>query len=180
MSWTDEKIAHLRKLAKKGISAAQIAEELGGGFSRNAVIGKMHRLKINFTATPRAAYVGKSISAVTREVPLSENQIKHLDKRYIAGKAKKHLGRQLEKKAPNRVEPKIDHSKLTVPRTGIPFLELENHHCRYPIGSTSPFMFCGDPTANLAAGRPYCEKHHAICWVQPRILTPKAKKAEAA
>lgn len=180
MSWTDEKIAHLRKLAKKGLSAAQIAEELGGGFSRNAVIGKMHRLKINFTATPRAAYVGKSIAAANGKAPLTENQIKHLDKRYAAGKAKKHLGRILEKKFEERVEPTIDHSKVVSPETRVSFLELENHHCRYPIGKTPPFMFCGDPTANLAAGRPYCEAHHAICWVQPRILTPKGKKAEAA
>ena len=43
MAWTDERIDHLKKMWEKGLTASQIAEELGG-VSRNAVIGKAHRL----------------------------------------------------------------------------------------------------------------------------------------
>ena len=44
MSWTDERIELLRKLWLEGLSASQIARELANGISRNAVIGKVHRL----------------------------------------------------------------------------------------------------------------------------------------
>ena len=46
MSWTDEKVAKLKELWGKGSTASQIAEILGG-VSRNAVIGKAHRLNLS-------------------------------------------------------------------------------------------------------------------------------------
>ncbi len=51
MSWTDERIDTLRTLWEKGLTASQIAEELGG-VSRNAVIGKAHRLGLNARPSP--------------------------------------------------------------------------------------------------------------------------------
>ncbi len=55
MNWTDERVELLRKLWSEGLSASQIAAQLGG-VSRNAVIGKVHRLKLSgrgrATATP--------------------------------------------------------------------------------------------------------------------------------
>ncbi len=44
MSWTEERVELLRKLWGDGLSAAQVAAELGPGITRNAVIGKIHRL----------------------------------------------------------------------------------------------------------------------------------------
>ncbi|HEY8580387.1 MAG TPA: GcrA family cell cycle regulator, partial [Beijerinckiaceae bacterium] len=44
MSWTDERVELLRKLWMDGLSASQIASELSNGITRNAVIGKVHRL----------------------------------------------------------------------------------------------------------------------------------------
>ncbi|MCB1155401.1 GcrA cell cycle regulator, partial [bacterium] len=62
MSWTDERVELLKKLWMEGLSASQIAGELGEGVTRNAVIGKVHRLKLTgrakpatSTARPRAA-----------------------------------------------------------------------------------------------------------------------------
>jgi GcrA cell cycle regulator len=51
MSWTDERIDRLRALWTKGVTASQIAEELGG-VSRNAVIGKAHRLGLQARPSP--------------------------------------------------------------------------------------------------------------------------------
>ena len=51
MAWTDERIDHLKKLWEKGLTASQIAEELGG-VSRNAVIGKAHRLGLKSRPSP--------------------------------------------------------------------------------------------------------------------------------
>ncbi|HMN54762.1 MAG TPA: GcrA family cell cycle regulator [Sphingopyxis sp.] len=51
MSWTDERIEHLRSMWEKGLTASQIADELGG-VSRNAVIGKAHRLGLKSRPSP--------------------------------------------------------------------------------------------------------------------------------
>jgi GcrA cell cycle regulator len=52
MSWTDERVALLKKLWGEGKSAAEIAKVLGGGLTRNAVIGKAHRLKLSNRISP--------------------------------------------------------------------------------------------------------------------------------
>ena len=52
MTWTDERVALLKKLWMEGHSASQIAGELSGGVTRNAVIGKVHRLKLSARAKP--------------------------------------------------------------------------------------------------------------------------------
>ncbi len=52
MAWTDEKIEKLKKLWGKGLTASQIAAEIGGGITRNAVIGKAHRLKLQARPSP--------------------------------------------------------------------------------------------------------------------------------
>ena len=63
MSWTDERVELLRKLWSDGLSASQVAAELGAGITRNAVIGKIHRLglaeraKTVVSSRPRVAKV---------------------------------------------------------------------------------------------------------------------------
>src|SRR6188768_96843 len=51
MGWTDERVELLKKLWQDGLSASQIAKQLGG-VTRNAVIGKVHRLGLSGRATP--------------------------------------------------------------------------------------------------------------------------------
>ncbi|HHB83366.1 MAG TPA: GcrA cell cycle regulator, partial [Devosia sp.] len=52
MAWTDDRVSILKKLWMEGLSASQIAVELGEGVTRNAVIGKVHRLKLSGRAKP--------------------------------------------------------------------------------------------------------------------------------
>lgn len=52
MAWTDERVDKLKALWKKGLSASQIAEELGENITRNAVIGKAHRLGLSSRPSP--------------------------------------------------------------------------------------------------------------------------------
>jgi GcrA cell cycle regulator len=66
MSWTDERVELLKKLWNQGLSASQIAAELGGGVTRNAVIGKVHRLGLSGRAkapAPAAARTRKATRA---------------------------------------------------------------------------------------------------------------------
>jgi GcrA cell cycle regulator len=84
MSWTDERIEQLRNMWEKGLTASQIAEELGG-VSRNAVIGKAHRLGLKArpspvkavdapktpkpAAAPKATPVAAAVPSAPRAVP---------------------------------------------------------------------------------------------------------------
>ena len=52
MSWSDERVEVLKKLWGEGKTAAEIAKQLGEGVTRNAVIGKAHRLKLSSRVSP--------------------------------------------------------------------------------------------------------------------------------
>lgn len=68
MSWTDERIEKLRKLWEEGHPASKIAEELGG-VSRNAVIGKAHRLGLEKRPSPVKGEAAKKTAAKTKKAP---------------------------------------------------------------------------------------------------------------
>lgn len=69
MSWTDERIESLRNMWEKGLTASQIADELGG-VSRNAVIGKAHRLGLKSRPSPvKAAEKAKPVKAAAPAAP---------------------------------------------------------------------------------------------------------------
>ena len=69
MSWTDERIATLKKMWEGGATASQIADELGG-VSRNAVIGKAHRLGLKARPSPvKAAAKAKKAAAKAKPAP---------------------------------------------------------------------------------------------------------------
>jgi hypothetical protein len=57
---------------------------------------------------------------------------------------------------------------------GIPFLDLEPQHCRYPVGEDAAMLFCGQPRME---GSSYCEFCHAICHTAP---ASKGQRIEAA
>ena len=68
MSWTDERIATLTKMWEGGATASQIADELGG-VSRNAVIGKAHRLGLKSRPSPVKANEPKPAPARKEPTP---------------------------------------------------------------------------------------------------------------
>jgi len=83
MSWTDERVELLRKLWEEGVSASQIATQLGG-VSRNAVIGKVHRLKISRpekTSDDKLPDEGVKIAADGGEADVSAKRPVPLDMR---------------------------------------------------------------------------------------------------
>jgi GcrA cell cycle regulator len=66
VSWTDERVALLKKLWGEGRTAAEIAKVLGGSFTRNAVIGKAHRLKLSSRISPITGTTAKVKPANTQ------------------------------------------------------------------------------------------------------------------
>ena len=137
MSWTDERVELLKKMWSEGQSASQIAKELGG-VTRNAVIGKVHRLGITVRETPvrQRATTVRSPSRIQARRPARETT------------AAPHVVLRHE-----RVEEDL------LPTSSI--LELGAHSCRWPIGNPEgdDFGFCGRPKLNARGA--YCEQHTA-------------------
>ena len=156
--WTEERVELLTKLWADGLSASQIAGELGG-ITRNAVIGKVHRLKLSGRAKspsssaprqrkPRApsAFVRSSTRPMSRgNTALATHAYSYLD---VAMEAEPEL--QL-----------IDNVIPIGQRCSI--MELNDAKCHWPVGDpgTSEFYFCG---GNSIAGRPYCVPHCRIAY----------------
>jgi len=69
MSWTDERIQSLKRMWEAGQTASQIAEALGEGVSRNAVIGKAHRLGLQARPSPVRAAGTTDAKAETPAAP---------------------------------------------------------------------------------------------------------------
>ena len=76
MSWTDERIATLKKMWKDGHSAADIAKKLGEGVTRNAVIGKAHRMGLSGRPSPikKKATAKKTVKKVAAKKPAAKKK----------------------------------------------------------------------------------------------------------
>ena len=141
MSWTDEKVAKLRELWGKGKTASQIAEIIGG-ISRNAVIGKAHRLNLSAKIKARPA-----ISSQNYENSLEEKNFK--TRRGRKNKFKSLIiEKDFEPENPKQLE------------------ELDESSCKWPIGHPDEknFYFCGRSSLKDFS---YC-KLHLLYAYQPK------------
>ena len=161
MSWTDEKVELLRQLWLDGKSASQISAELGLGITRNAVIGKVHRLGLSGRAkSPSAAAprIRQRPSAATR-APISG--------RTSSGGQMVQGNTALAIALDTAVETKpIYHEDVVVPMSlRVTIVDLKEAMCRWPLGdpSTADFRYCG--IASTSSG-PYCT-HHGRMAYQP-------------
>ncbi len=141
MSWTEEKVAKLKELWGKGNTASQIAEIIGG-ISRNAVIGKAHRLNLSAKIKTRAAATNKSFEDSSEEKSLRT-------KRGRKSKFKSLIiEKDFEPENPKQLE------------------ELDENTCKWPIGhpDESSFYFCGRSSLKDFS---YC-KLHLLYAYQPK------------
>lgn len=147
MTWTKERVEMLTKLEADGFSAAQIASMLGA-VSRNAVIGKLTRLRKRKTKAQR-------LSGLAPIVP------DRTSKPYQSTRVKEAAGLRT---APKHT-PRLPQVHLPALRSlEVPLVDLEPGQCRYPTNNPAPFeghLFCGHP---VKEGSPYCACHHAVCF----------------
>jgi len=148
MSWTDERVDLLKSLWGEGKTAAEIAKELGA-VTRNAVIGKAHRLKLS-----------------NRVSPIQQSQKKatpvKLPAEAKAGAAQKEKEKEII-------------AASTGKKGGVSMVELKERMCKWPIGDPreSGFYFCG---GEGVPGLPYCPDHAKIAYQaasRNRILKAK-------
>ena len=151
MSWTDEKVAKLRELWGSGNTASQIAEIIGG-ISRNAVIGKAHRLNLSAKIKTRTATSNQKY-----ENSLEEKNIQ--TKKFRRSKFKSLIiEKDFEPENPKQLE------------------ELTDNDCKYPIGHPNEknFYFCGRSSLKDFS---YC-KLHLLYAYQPKGKKEEATEKE--
>ena len=141
MSWTDEKVAKLKELWGKGSTASQIAGIIGG-ISRNAVIGKAHRLNLSAKIKTRVATSKQSF-----ENSFDEKNIKNRRGRKSKFKSL-IIEKDFEPENPKQLE------------------ELDENSCKWPIGhpDEKSFYFCGRSSLKDFS---YC-KLHLLYAYQPK------------
>ena len=151
MSWNDEKVAKLKELWGKGSTASQIAEIIGG-LSRNAVIGKAHRLNLSAKIKTRTATSNQNF----------ESTMENKNLRTGRGRKSKFksliIEKDFEPENPKQLE------------------ELDENSCKWPIGhpDENNFYFCGRTSLKDFS---YC-KLHLLYAYQPKGKKEDANEKE--
>ena len=186
MAWSEERVAILKKMWLEGNSASEIAKELGN-ITRNAVIGKVHRLGLSnrdTSVSKSGSSTTKATKSVKRGRPPKINQEVKKRGRPIKLKDPQDLRRSLEGKEKSKPssadevikdsdEIKVDSDfseetlknllKVEKQSKKISLMELTERTCKWPIGdpATDNFWFCGHQSE---PGKPYCETHISIAF----------------
>lgn len=168
MSWTDERVDTLKKLWAEGLSASQIAGKLGD-VTRNAVIGKVHRLGLAGRATTSRVRASRPRS----NIALFPTRTPQVQFRTFGNVALKPAYAPVEERKPAVIMPLRPLPELAAaPDERVSLLDLKECMCRWPVGDPSDegFHFCG---RQKSAGIPYCEHHAAIAY------NPAARRRKA-
>lgn len=177
MSWTDERVELLKKMWGEGQSASQIAKELGG-VTRNAVIGKVHRLGLSNRATtttkteskqksaPKAEPKTKPAAKPAEAAPKADASAPVAPKPIPARKQIIPAGQPLPPQpSANEISPEALAKVSAVEKKAkkLSLMELTERTCKWPVGdpATEDFWFCGLP---VQQGKPYCEAHVGVAF----------------
>ena len=182
MSWTDERVEILKTMWGEGKSASQIAKELGG-VTRNAVIGKVHRLGLSNRATPAKAPAKEAATkpeAKPKPKPAArkpeqaaapaEPERAETEKPAAAAipmrKPIVPAGQPLPPQPSQSeisAEALVNLAEIEKKALKLGLMELTERTCKWPIGdpATEEFWFCGHPAQS---GKPYCEVHVAVAF----------------
>jgi len=158
MSWTEERVELLRQLWLDGKSASQISTALGAGITRNAVIGKVHRLGLSGRA--------KTPSSSPRPRPkTAEAPRPAAPMRQGGSVVRGNTALALEIEPSVDIAPVFDDEVVVPMSLRVTISELREAMCRWPLGdpTTSEFRYCGAQTPGMG---PYCT-HHGRMAYQP-------------
>jgi GcrA cell cycle regulator len=183
MSWNDERVELLKKMWGEGQSASQIAKELGG-VTRNAVIGKVHRLGLsnrNGSGASTAAAEAKPAPAAEAKPkpapkPAAKPEPKPAAKTEAPAEATPAPVSRIKAIIPagqplppqpsaNEIDPEAlaKVSEIEKKAKRLTLMELTERTCKWPVGdpATEDFWFCGLP---VQSGKPYCEAHVGVAF----------------
>ena len=154
MSWNDERVEQLRKMWMDGLSASQIAGELGNGITRNAVIGKVHRLGLS----GRVKTMSSAPSRPRVQQPRApRNPAPRRPSNGVIGSNAIAFNFR-PAPAPKPIE------DVVVPMCEpVTIMELKEAMCRWPLGdpATPEFRYCGGKSD---IGVTYCPYHSRMAY----------------
>ena len=175
MSWTDERVETLKAMWSEGKSASQIAKELGG-VTRNAVIGKVHRLGLSNRAGAEAdePVAGPEPAVEPAPEPVTEPAPqpvaappRPVAKDPVPAVRPKHVPGQPVPPQPTpseiSAEALANLAEIAKKARRLNLMQLTERTCKWPVGdpATDDFWFCGLPAV---PGKPYCETHVAVAF----------------
>jgi len=155
LTWTKERIERLKELWTEGLSASQIAAELGEGVSRNAVLGKAYRLGLaqsegKGASTPRQRKPTHPPDQAPAVEPPPQNN--------------PHPAPMMSNRPPAEAAELPRREEAVVPQSeGVTIMELRESTCRWPLGdpTTPEFRYCG---GGAISGLPYCAHHSQLAY----------------
>lgn len=186
MSWTDERVETLKRMWADGQSASAIAKELGG-VTRNAVIGKVHRLGLS-NRVEEAEIAPEAPAAPERAAPAAPRPVPAAEPEPAEAAAEPEPAAEAPARAvaftptprrpivpagqplppqpsANEISPEALASVREVEKRArkLTLMELTERTCKWPIGdpATEKFWFCGLPSK---PGKPYCEAHVGVAF----------------
>lgn len=168
MAWTEDRVETLSKLWADGLSASQIAKILGG-VTRNAVIGKVHRLGLSGRAKPSRPKPAKpAVAARQKATPKPARTTAKATAAETKSKIKTtaQLPATIEQ-PPLKAKPLKDGTYATI-------LTITDHMCKFPIGDpkADEFRFCGRKTE---PDEPYCTPHSMVAYQPSRRRNSSGK-----
>ncbi|MDR7143484.1 GcrA family cell cycle regulator [Rhizobium sp. BE258] len=164
MNWTDERVEKLKKLWSEGLSASQIAAQLGG-VSRNAVIGKVHRL-----ALPGRAKAGGNATAArapkrTAAAPRAPTYASRLatTRTVTRQQGATMLKEEIEIDVMEEMEYRPAKNVIVPISRRLGLTELTERTCKWPVGDPlkDDFHFCGCESPDSS---PYCTYHQRLAY----------------
>lgn len=173
MSWTPERIEELKRLWDAGHSASEIGKQLG--VSKNAVVGKAHRLKLAARPSPikrGGSTTRRRPAAAQRQAAARAATASPFVSTPVANGAANGASSGKAVSASPFVAPEPERVKARARPARPVRRSLGNQTCAWPIGDpgTAEFRFCGE---QVVAGKPYCAEHCALAYITK-------KKEEAA
>ncbi|KAA2236661.1 GcrA family cell cycle regulator [Salinarimonas soli] len=160
VGWTDERVEVLKKLWSDGLSASQIAAEIGG-VTRNAVIGKVHRLGLS--GRSKSAPVAAAAPRPRKpSAPRPAGPVAEEDEDEIILRPEPIAPAVEAAAAPVYMDNRVVEIALPLSQR-VTIMDLRESMCRWPIGDpTNPeFRFCG---GRSITGLPYCPEHAQVAY----------------
>ena len=161
MTWTEERIERLKALWAEGLSASQIAAELGG-VTRNAVIGKVHRLGLSGRVKSAGSATPRPRKPIVRQGSASRSQPTGSSSFAVRGNVALKPVIIADTAIVALAEQAAEDVVVPMSRR-VSIMELREGVCKWPLGDpmATDFVYCG---ADCGVGSVYCSHHSRLAY----------------